>query len=243
MSRQRLDLLLVERGLFASRALAQAAIAAGLVQVDRAVARRASQAVSADAPIHAEAPWPWASRAGLKLAHALEVWAVPVAGRVCLDLGASTGGFSDVLLACGAAHVTAVDVGTGQFHARLRDHPGVCLHEQTDVRQLGAGHLPQGPPDLVVADLSFIGLAKALPVPLGLAQPSATLITLIKPQFEAGPERVGKGGLVDPAIALSVAQDVAAALEGLENFSLRDLIPSPISGGDGNREFLAWFAR
>jgi 23S rRNA (cytidine1920-2'-O)/16S rRNA (cytidine1409-2'-O)-methyltransferase len=243
MARTRLDQALVARGHFETRALAQAAIAAGLVQVDGLVASKASQMVAADAVLDASAPWPWVSRAGVKLAHALDHWAIRVAGRVCLDLGSSTGGFSHVLVAHGANHVSAVDVGTGQFHASLRGHPAITLHEQTDVRTLRAEHLGHGPPDLIVADLSFIGLAKALPVPLSLAAPQATLVTLVKPQFEAGPERMGKGGLVPPNLAEGIARKAAGMVDGLSGFRLNGMIESPITGGDGNREWLARFER
>jgi 23S rRNA (cytidine1920-2'-O)/16S rRNA (cytidine1409-2'-O)-methyltransferase len=244
MSKTRLDLHLVATGHFDSRAQARAAIEAGLVRVNGATVSKPAREVSASDTIDAEAAFPWVSRAGLKLAHALETWAIPVAGRQCLDVGASTGGFTDVLLANDAAMVVAVDVGSAQFHPRLRGDPRVRLHEGTDARHLTADHFHFGPPDLIVADLSFIGLAKALPVPLSLAAPAATLVTLVKPQFEAGtPERIGKGGLVDPALAPVIAQEAIDSLNGLEGFAFKAMIDSPVTGGDGNREFLAWFER
>jgi 23S rRNA (cytidine1920-2'-O)/16S rRNA (cytidine1409-2'-O)-methyltransferase len=244
MTRRRLDILLLERGLFESRTQARAAIEGGLVRVDGVVITKPGRDTEPDARIEAEAAFPWVSRAGLKLAHAIATWAIPVAGRQCLDLGSSTGGFSEVLLANGAAAVTAVDVGSAQFHPRLRNDPRIRLHEGTDARALLADHFHFGPPDLIVADLSFIGLAKALPVPLSLAAPAATLVTLVKPQFEAGtPERIGKGGLVDPALAPVIAQEAIDSLNGLEGFAFKAMIDSPVTGGDGNREYLAWFQR
>jgi len=241
--RQRADLALVERGFFETRARAQAAIAAGCVSVDGKVLTKANDKIAVDALINAVAPHPWVSRAGLKLVAALEASGITPQGRHCLDLGASTGGFTEVLLAFGAAHVTAVDVGRGQFHASLIGNPRITLLEATDARALTHENFDIKP-TLIVADLSFIGLAKVLPTPLGLVAHEADLITLIKPQFEAGgPSRIGKGGIVDPAIADEIVIEVAASLNGMAGFQQRGLIESPIFGGDGNKEFLWWGRR
>jgi 23S rRNA (cytidine1920-2'-O)/16S rRNA (cytidine1409-2'-O)-methyltransferase len=231
-------------GQFESRAQARAAIEGGLVQVNGAVITKPARDVSERDTIAAQAAFPWVSRAGLKLAHALEAWSIPVSGRHCLDVGASTGGFSEVLLSKDAASVVAVDVGTGQFHTRLRTDPRVRLFEGTDARELTPEHFHHGPPDLIVSDVSFISLSKALPVALSFAAPVATLVALIKPQFEAGtPDRIGKGGLVDPALAPVIAGEAIERLTGLEGFTLSAMIDSPVTGGDGNREYLAWFER
>jgi 23S rRNA (cytidine1920-2'-O)/16S rRNA (cytidine1409-2'-O)-methyltransferase len=236
-ARQRLDQALVARGLFASRARAQAAIAAGLVSVDGIVADKPGMLVAPDAALAAQEPWPWVSRAGVKLAAALDAFGLDPAGLVCLDIGASTGGFTDVLLARGAAHVTAVDVGHGQLDVRLAADPRVTALEGRDARTLVPADLPRAP-TLVVCDASFISLAKLLPVPLALAAPGATLICLVKPQFEAGRDRIGKGGKVADDVAGVVARETAAALDGLAGFRVQALIDSPIRGGDGAREFL-----
>lgn len=235
--RLRADLLLVARGLLDTRARAQAAIAAGRVRAAGRVVAKASDLLPEDVALEAEPAFAWVSRAGLKLEAALTAFGVDPAGLVCLDVGASTGGFTDVLLARGAAHVTGVDVGRDQLHPRLRADPRVTSLEELDARDLAPAHLP-APPALVVADVSFIGLLKAMPRPLRLAAAAADLVALVKPQFEAGRERVGRGGLVDPAVAEAVAGEVAARLDGLEDFRLLGLIESPIRGGDGNREFL-----
>jgi 23S rRNA (cytidine1920-2'-O)/16S rRNA (cytidine1409-2'-O)-methyltransferase len=240
--RKRADLLLVERGLFATRAKAQAAIAAGLVVVDGRTVAKASEGVAADATITAEAPHPWVSRAGVKLAHALDVFAIDPSGRACLDLGASTGGFTEVLLARGARHVTAVDVGTGQFDAALRADPRVALREKTDARTLRPEDFAEAP-SLLVADLSFISLLKAIGPALACLAPRAELIALIKPQFEVGPDKIGKGGLVAEADAREVPARIAEALTrdlGLDVLAVAD---SPILGGDGNREYLLYARR
>jgi 23S rRNA (cytidine1920-2'-O)/16S rRNA (cytidine1409-2'-O)-methyltransferase len=235
--RVRLDQALVARGLFASRARAQAAIAAGLVTVDGAAADKPGQLVAGDAVLAAQEPWPWVSRAGVKLAAALDAFGVDPAGLGCLDIGASTGGFTDVLLARGAAHVTAVDVGHGQLDPRLAADPRVRSLEGLDARSLTAADLP-GPPDLIVCDASFISLVKLLPAPLALAPPAAILIALVKPQFEAGRTRIGRGGKVADDVAAQVAAETAAALDGMAGFAVRALIDSPIRGGEGAREFL-----
>jgi 23S rRNA (cytidine1920-2'-O)/16S rRNA (cytidine1409-2'-O)-methyltransferase len=235
----RLDLLLVERGLAESRAKAQAAIEAGLVTVDGRAVLKAGQQVDPAAEIVAQPAHPWVGRGALKLDHALQLWPVAVEGRTVLDIGASTGGFTEVCLARGAARVYAVDVGRGQLHPNLRADPRVVGLEATDARALDRAMIPDQVA-LVVCDVSFIGLAKALPAALELAGPGADLVALVKPQFEVGPQKVGKGGLVsDPA-------DRAAALAGAVSFleaagwTVRATAESPILGGDGNREFLLW---
>ena len=234
--RRRIDRLLVERGLFDSRAKAQAAIEASLVSANGVVVRKASDEVAVDAPLTATPAHPYVSRGGLKLAAALDHFGFDPRGRVCLDVGASTGGFTQVLLERGASLVTAVDVGRDQLHASLRGRSDVISLEQADIRTLAAAALPE-PPDLVTIDVSFISLKLVLPAATTLAGPKAQLIALIKPQFESGPERVTKGIVRDPAVHAEVCESVqnhAAAL----GWRVLGIIPSPIEGGDGNREFL-----
>ena len=239
MARKRIDLLLVERGLFDSRARAQAAIAAGRVTVDGRVVAKPSEGVDEDAVLTAEAAHPWVGRGGLKLDHALTLWPVPVEGRVALDVGASTGGFTQVCLSRGAARVYAVDVGRDQLHGALAGDPRVVELSGTDARTLDAALIPQAP-DLIVTDVSFISLAKALPAALALAGPGADLVALVKPQFEAGRDRVGKGGIVkDEAVRRETLDDVAIWLEE-QGWTVRETADSPITGGDGNAEFLLW---
>src|SRR5215468_10867968 len=197
--RLRADQLLVERGLFASRAKAQAAIAAGLVTADDVVIARASDQVATDAALRAQPAFPWVSRGGMKLAAALDHFGFDPSGRVCLDVGASTGGFTDVLLARGARRIYAVDVGREQLDARLKARPEVLSFEQTDIRDLAPSRLPEAP-DLVATDVSFISLRLVLPTALALARPPAQAVALIKPQFEAGRRRVRKGVVRDPAV-------------------------------------------
>ncbi|HEX8666094.1 MAG TPA: TlyA family RNA methyltransferase [Beijerinckiaceae bacterium] len=234
--RRRADLLLVERGFFDSRARAQAAIAAGLVSADGASVAKASDRLPADAEIVAEAPHPWASRAGVKLAAGLDAFGIDPAERVCLDLGASTGGFTDVLLARGAAKVYAVDVGHGQLHPRLTGNPRVVSLEGTDARHLTRALVPE-PIALAVADVSFISLRLVLPPVLPLLASDAALVALVKPQFEAGRAFTKKGVVRDEAVHRTVCRETAAFVEAL-GFTVLGLIPSPILGGDGNREFL-----
>lgn len=233
----RLDQAMLERGLCESRARAQAAIGDGIVTVNGEVCRKASRKVAPGDVIGLTGEvLPWVSRAALKLVHGLDHFGVDVAGAEALDLGASTGGFSEVLLARGAAHVTAVDVGHGQLHERLKGAPRLTYLEGVNVRGLSAGQVPA--PDLIVSDLSFISLTKALGAPLALARPGARLIALVKPQFELGPGRVGKGGVVKDAA------DRAAALEGVIRFldglgwRVEGSTESPVAGSDGNVEFL-----
>jgi 23S rRNA (cytidine1920-2'-O)/16S rRNA (cytidine1409-2'-O)-methyltransferase len=230
----RADRLLVERGLFESRAKAQAAIAAGHVTANGVAVRKASDEIATDAAIDARAAHPYVSRGGLKLAAAIDAFGFDPKGRVCLDVGASTGGFTEVLLERGAARIYAVDVGRGQLHASLRERPAVLSLEQTDIRALQ----PLDPaPDLVVMDVSFISLKQVLPAALKLATFTAQLVALIKPQFEAGRERVKKGVVRDPALHATVCDDIIAFVASL-GCRVIGVIPSPITGGDGNAEFL-----
>ena len=234
---KRADILLVERGFFESRARAQAAIAAGLVTAGGVPVRKASAALADDAVIAASAPHPYVSRGGVKLAHALDHFGFAVAGSIALDVGASTGGFSDVLLKRGAAKVYAVDVGRGQLHGSLAGDPRLVNLEATDVRQLTRAQVPE-PVDLVVSDVSFISLTLVLGSALALAGPQARLVALIKPQFEAGRAHIGKGGLVkDEAVQHEVCERIAAHVADL-GWRVWPILPSPIEGGDGNREFL-----
>jgi 23S rRNA (cytidine1920-2'-O)/16S rRNA (cytidine1409-2'-O)-methyltransferase len=234
-ARERADRLLVARGLFESRAKAQAAIAAGLVTADDRPVQKASDELPLDARIAAAAAFPWVSRGGVKLAHALDALAIDPTGKTCLDVGASTGGFTEVLLARGARRVFAVDVGRDQLHSRLRARPEVVSLEATDIRTLDAARI--APADLVAIDVSFISLRLALPAALALAAPRAELVALIKPQFEA-PRRHRKRGVVrDPAVHAAVCAEIEAFVASLGWTAIATL-PSPIEGGDGNREFL-----
>ncbi len=234
--RIRIDQWLVEKNLFESRALARAAIAAGLVRVDGERVDKPSRRVSPAAHIEAERPFAYVSRAGLKLEAALDRAGLDVAGLVALDLGASTGGFTDLLIRRGAARVYAVDVGHGQLHAALRGSPRVRSLEGLDARAVSAREVPE-PVDLLVADLAFIGLAKALPAGLACLRPGRRLIALIKPQFEAGPKASRRGIIRDAALQAEVVARVAMEVAAL-GCSIEATLPSPIAGGDGNREFL-----
>jgi 23S rRNA (cytidine1920-2'-O)/16S rRNA (cytidine1409-2'-O)-methyltransferase len=232
----RADTLLAERGLFESRAKAREAIKAGLVRVDGRLVKKPSEDIAPEAELSAAAPYPWVSRGGVKLAHALEAFGVDPSGRYCLDVGASTGGFTDVLLTRGARHVVAVDVGHGQLHQRIRDDARVTALERLDARALERPHLAE-PPSLIVCDASFISLTLLMPNVLALAAPEATLIALIKPQFEAGRAAVRKGVVRDDLVHEEVCARVAQEVERL-GWRVKGLCPSPIEGGDGNREFL-----
>src|SRR5262245_12969863 len=234
-TRQRADLLLVARGLFDSRAKAQAAIAAGLVTADGAPVRKPSDAVSIDARIAAAAAFPWVSRGGVKLAHALDALALDPAEKTCLDVGASTGGFTEVLLARGARRVFAVDVGRDQLHPRLRARPEVVSIEETDIRTLAPARLDVAPA-LVTVDVSFISLKLVLPEALALAAPRAALVALIKPQFEALRRHRKRGVVRDPAVHAAVCANIEAFVASL-GWAVIATLPSPIEGGDGNREF------
>jgi 23S rRNA (cytidine1920-2'-O)/16S rRNA (cytidine1409-2'-O)-methyltransferase len=240
-ARRRVDRLLVERGLFDSRAKAQAAIAAGLVTANDTPVRKASDEIPVGAALRAQAAHPWVSRGGVKLAAALDHFGFDPAGHVCLDVGASTGGFTQVLLARGAKLIYAVDVGSGQLHLSLRDTPAVVAFEATDIRTLDPARLPETP-DLLTLDVSFISLKLVLPAALALARTPARLVALVKPQFEAGRRHLKKGIVRDPQVHVAVCDDIAALVSSL-GWSVAGLIPSPIAGGDGNREFLLGASR
>src|SRR3954447_12354788 len=235
ITRMRADRLLVERGLFESRAKAQAAIEAGGVTADGAPVAKPSAEIATNAQLSAAPAHPWVSRGGVKLADALDHLGFNPGGRVCLDIGASTGGFTEVLLARGARRVYAVDVGRGQLHPRLRQRPEIVSLEATDIRNLDPARLAERP-DFVTIDVSFISLKLVLPAALALAAPRAHLVTLIKPQFETGGHNLKKGIVRDPVVHAAVCDDIAAFLgtPGCEGITI---FPSPIAGSDGNREF------
>jgi 23S rRNA (cytidine1920-2'-O)/16S rRNA (cytidine1409-2'-O)-methyltransferase len=236
--KMRADQLLVERGLAESRARAQALILAGLAYAGERKIAKAGDQLPEDAALTLKGrDHPWVSRGGIKLAHALDQWGWDVTDSVVIDVGASTGGFTDVLLSKGAARIYAVDSGTNQLAWKLRQEPRVIVLEQTNARYLTKDQIPE-PVDLVVCDASFIGLSKVLAAPLALAKDSARLVALIKPQFEAGPQEVGKGGVVrDPAVHQRVCQEVRDWLESI-SWKVLDFIESPIRGPEGNVEFL-----
>ncbi|NIX76765.1 TlyA family RNA methyltransferase [Microvirga terricola] len=236
MTRKRADMVLVERGFFESRARAQEAIAAGLVTVNGVKVRKASEGVPDDAVIEAQQPHPYVSRGGVKLAAALDAFHIDPKDCTCLDIGASTGGFTEVLLSRGAARVYAVDVGHGQLHAKVANDPRVISFEGTDARTLNSTLIPE-PADLLVADVSFISLKLVLPAAVALLKPRAALAVLVKPQFEAGRDHVKKGIVRDEAVHRAVCEDMTAFVSSLGLTPL-GLIPSPIEGGDGNKEFL-----
>jgi len=237
--RPRLDQLLVDRGLVDSRARAQALVMAGKVYSETRRLDKPGQRISPDLPLTVKGQdHPWVSRGGLKLVAGLDAFGIDPKGAVCLDVGASTGGFTDVLLSRGAARVHAVDVGYGQLAHKLRTDDRVVVLERTNARHLTADQVPESV-DLVVCDASFIGLRTVLPAALALVRPGGALVALIKPQFEVGPERVGKGGVVrDPALHAEVCETIHAWLEGLAGWSVLGVTDSPISGPEGNREFL-----
>ena len=237
-AKQRADQLLVERGLAESRARAQALILAGLVFSGERKIDKAGQALKADAPRDVRGrEQPWVARGGVKLAHGLDHFGWDVTDAVAMDVGSSTGGFTDVLLTRGAARVYAVDSGTNQLAWKLRSDPRVIVHEQTSARILTAVHVPE-PMDLIVCDASFISLLKVLERPLTFAAPNARLMALIKPQFEAGREEVGKGGVVrDPEVHARVCTAVSEWLTGL-GWTVDGIVTSPITGPEGNVEFL-----
>jgi 23S rRNA (cytidine1920-2'-O)/16S rRNA (cytidine1409-2'-O)-methyltransferase len=234
--RVRIDRLLVERGLFESRAKAQEAIAAGMVTADGTAVTKPADAVSADATLQAAPAHPWVSRGGLKLVAALDHFGIDPSGRICLDVGASTGGFTQVLLARGAQQVYAVDVGRGQLHASLLGHPDVVAIEATDIRKLEPTRFEQSP-DLITVDVSFIPLKLVLPAAFALARASAQAVVLVKPQYEAGPAHVKRGVVRDPAIHEQVCVEVTALVASL-GWTVLGVVPSPIAGGEGNHEFL-----
>jgi len=238
MAKVRADQLLVDSGLAESRARAQALILAGLVFLGERKIDKAGQQVPDDAALEVKGrDHPWVSRGGIKLAHAIDHFALDVTGMIAIDVGSSTGGFTDVLLTKGAARVYAVDSGTNQLAWKLRSDPRVIVHEQTSARILTADHIPE-PVDIIVCDASFISLAKVLERPMSFARPGAHLVALIKPQFEAGREEVGKGGVVrDPAIHARVCEEVREWLI-MQGWTVSGVTTSPITGPQGNVEFL-----
>jgi 23S rRNA (cytidine1920-2'-O)/16S rRNA (cytidine1409-2'-O)-methyltransferase len=236
MSRQRADLALVTRGFFPSRAKAQEAIAAGLVRIDGKIVSKASEMIDPEVQIEATAAYPWVSRGGVKLAAALDAFGYDPSGQLCLDIGASTGGFTDVLLARGAAQVYAVDVGRGQLNPKFYGDPRVIVMETTDARALTLAVF-SAPPRFITCDVSFISLRLVLPPVLALAAPGATLVALIKPQFEVGPDFVVKGIVKDEAKRQSACDEIEAVLS-TAGWMVNRPIPSPIEGAEGNREYL-----
>jgi 23S rRNA (cytidine1920-2'-O)/16S rRNA (cytidine1409-2'-O)-methyltransferase len=245
-ARTRLDVAVVEKGLAPSRERARALILAGQVRVNGQVVSKAGATVPDEAEVSLIEPdHPYVGRGGVKLAHALETFAIPVDGRLALDVGASTGGFTDVLLRRGARQVVALDVGHGQLDWKLRNDPRVMVIERVNARTLTPDHLPPATRafDIVTMDLSFISLRQVLPAMVPLLAPGADLVALVKPQFEAGRDEVGKGGLVrDPAVHARVVDAVARAADalGLTRVAATD---SPIAGAEGNREFLLHLRR
>jgi len=234
--KERIDRLLVERGLFESRAKAQAAIEAGLVTVEEEPVHKASQEFADDAVLDASPAHPYVSRGGVKLAAALDYFRFDPRGRICLDVGASTGGFTQVLLERGARRVYAVDVGRGQLHPSLRGRSDVASYEETDIRRMSPAAMRETP-DLITVDVSFISLKQVLPAALKLVAHRTQLVALIKPQFEAGPVYVKKGIVRDTSVHKAVRDEIVATVTSL-GWRVLGVIPSPITGGDGNAEFL-----
>lgn len=235
----RLDAALVERGLAQTRAAAQRLVMAGLVFSGDRRLDKAGYAIATDTPIEVRGqPHPYVSRGGLKLEKALDHFAIPVTGRIALDVGASTGGFTDCLLQRGASKVHAIDVGTNQLAWKLRSDPRVVSRERTNIRDVSRREVPE-PIDVIVCDASFIGLRTALPAALALAASDAHLVALIKPQFEVGKGRVGKGGIVrDPELHQEVCATISAWLAAQPGWRVLGIIESPIEGAEGNKEFL-----
>ncbi len=235
----RADQTLVERDLAESQTRAQALIMAGTVFSGTVRIDKPGTLIAADAPLELHGrDHPWASRGGLKLAHALDHFEIDPKGAICLDIGASTGGFTDVLLTCGAARVYAVDVGHGQFDWRLRQDDRVIVMEQTNARHISREKIPDAI-GLIVCDASFIGLETVLPAALSLAADAAILVALIKPQFEVARGQVGKGGVVrDEALHLEVCQRISNWLDKLVGWQVQGITESPITGPKGNKEFL-----
>ena len=234
-SRTRADVLLVERGLFESRARAQAAIEARLVTANGKLVQKPSELIAIDAALQAQPAHPFVSRGGVKLSGALEHYPVEIENHVCLDVGASTGGFTEVLLANGASLVFAIDVGHGQLHPSLQGHPKIVSMEATDIRSFEGKRLPMRP-DVVVIDVSFISLKSVLPVALSLAAAPMHLLALIKPQFEAPRKHSRRGIIRDATVHRAVCDDIAAFAASLGCAAI-EVFPSPITGGDGNLEF------
>src|ERR1700687_2697328 len=243
-AKRRADQLLVEQGLAESRAKAQALILAGLVSVDGRRVDKPGTALAEDTPLAlAGRDHPWVSRGGVKLAFALDHFAIPVTGMTALDIGASTGGVTDVLLAKGATRVHAVDVGRGQLARKLPQDGRVIVHEGTNARYLTHAQIAE-PIDVITCDASFIGLMTLLPAPLALAAERALLVALIKPQCEAGPKEVGKGGVVrDPAVHQAVCRRVSDWVDAQPAWRVIGVALSPIQGPAGNREFLLYARR
>jgi 23S rRNA (cytidine1920-2'-O)/16S rRNA (cytidine1409-2'-O)-methyltransferase len=243
-AKRRADQLLVEQGLAESRAKAQALILAGLVSASgRRIDKPGTTLAEETELVLAGRDHPWVSRGGVKLVFALDHFSIDPSGMIALDIGASTGGFTDVLLARGAARVHAVDVGRGQLAWKLRQDPRVVVHESVNARYLTRAEIPD-PIDLVSCDASFIGLETVLPAPLALTAKRAQLVALIKPQFEAGPAEVGKGGVVrDPAVHRAVCERISAWIETQPGWHVGGLAESPITGPAGNREFLIYARR
>jgi 23S rRNA (cytidine1920-2'-O)/16S rRNA (cytidine1409-2'-O)-methyltransferase len=237
--KERADKLLVDRGLAPTRARGQALILAGLVYSGTRRIDKAGDLLPGDAELMVKGnDHPWVSRGGMKLAHALDHFALDPAGRIAIDVGASTGGFTDVLLAHGASKVYAVDVGHGQLAWKLRQDPRVVVMERTNARKLDRAQIPE-PVDVVVCDASFIGLETVLPAALGLAAADAWAVALIKPQFEVGPDRVGKGGVVrDPELHREVCERIGAWFAARPGWTVLGITESPILGPEGNKEFL-----
>jgi 23S rRNA (cytidine1920-2'-O)/16S rRNA (cytidine1409-2'-O)-methyltransferase len=240
-AKSRVDQLLVDQGLAESRAKAQALILAGVVSCAGRRIDKPGQTLAADAALSVkQQDHPWVSRGGVKLAHALDYFRINVAGKTAVDIGASTGGFTDVLLAHGARRVYAVDVGHGQLAWKLRQDARVIVHERVNARHLTRAHVPE-PVDMITCDASFIGLATILPAPLALAGEQAELVALVKPQFEAGREHVGKRGVVtDHMVHREVCERIAGWINAQPGWSVAGVVESPILGPEGNREFLLY---
>jgi 23S rRNA (cytidine1920-2'-O)/16S rRNA (cytidine1409-2'-O)-methyltransferase len=243
-AKRRADLLLVEQGLAESRARAQALILAGQVFSGERRIDKAGEQLARDTAVEIKGrDHPWVSRGGVKLAFALEHFAIDPTGAIALDIGASTGGFTDVLLARGARRVYAIDVGHGQLAWKLRQDPRIVVRERLNARALTREHVPEAP-DIITCDASFIGLVRVLAAPLALAADRAALVALIKPQFEAGREHVGKGGVVrDPVVHGEVCARAAASIAAQPGWTIVGITESPIFGPQGNREFLLYARR
>ena len=243
-AKRRADQLLVERGLAETRAKAQALVLAGVVSCAGRRIDKPGEQLAADAALSIKGhDHPWVSRGGLKLAHALDYFGIAVDRKTALDIGASTGGFTDVLLSRGAGRVYAVDVGHGQLAWKLRQDPRVIVHERVNARYLTRAEVPE-PVDMITCDASFIGLATVLPAPLALAGEEAELVALVKPQFEAGREHVGKGGVVrDPAVHHEVCERAAAWVAAQPGWTVVGVVESPVLGPQGNREFFLYAHR
>jgi 23S rRNA (cytidine1920-2'-O)/16S rRNA (cytidine1409-2'-O)-methyltransferase len=243
-AKRRADQLLVEQGLAESRARAQALVLAGVVSCAGRRIDKPGEQLTADAVLSVKGnDHPWVSRGGVKLAHAFDRFGIVAEGKTALDIGASTGGFTDVLLARGASRVYAVDVGHGQLAWKLRQDPRVVVHERLNARHLTRAQIPE-PVDMITCDASFIGLATVLPAPLTLAAEKAELVALVKPQFEAGREHVGKGGVVrDPAVQHEVCERAAAWVAAQPGWTVIGVVESPVLGPQGNREFLLYARR